>query len=113
MQAIQLVENIGLEPRHMRWSAAALPRQAVARGAGESRDQLADFAQLALVGAGVGHRYRDAMRGEDDLGRVATISRQRLERVTDSPRHWFYESRVVVEHADLVKSYVLFADGLQ
>ena len=37
MQAVQLVENIGLEPRDMRRSAAALPGEPVARGAGEFR----------------------------------------------------------------------------
>ena len=93
MQAIQLVENIGIEPRDVRWSAAALPCQPVARGAGEAGHEPADFAQLALVGTAVRHRDRDAMRGKDDLGRVAAISRQRLERVADPMRHRFTNPR--------------------
>ena len=106
MQVVQLIQNVGLEPRDVRWSAAALPGEPVARGAGQLRHEPADLAQLPLVGAAAGHRDRDAVRGEDDLGRVTAISRQRLESRADPTRHRFDEAGVVVEDADLVEPHV-------
>ena len=76
VQSVQLVQNVGLEPWDVRWTAAALPSEPVASGAGKFRNESADFVQLALVGGAFGHRDRNAMRREDDLSRVTAILRQ-------------------------------------
>src|SRR3712207_8580850 len=51
--------------------------------------------------------------GKDDLGRLAAIARQRLERGANAARHRFDESGMVIEHANLVESHAPLADGIK
>src|SRR5215212_6139505 len=111
MQVVQLVQNVGLEPRDLGWSTAALPGEPVTRNATEPCHEPADLTQLPFVGAAFSHRDRDAMRREDDFGGITAIPRQRLESRVDSLHHRVNESGVVVENADLVEPHLMLLEA--
>ena len=114
MQGPDVVQDVRLQPRVLRASAAALVDQRPAIGAHAHgfRHQAAGLGELLLVVAIPGHRVRDAVRGERQVGRRAVRLGEAIDPLADLPRGRPDEVRVVVEDPHLVDPGGTGADDL-
>src|SRR5580704_15432686 len=79
--------NIGLQPGLASRTAAALVNQTPRIAAERMPDQAARFVELPAIIADLGHRQRNAVRGEDDPGvSAAAAIRNFCQRATNAIR---------------------------
>ena len=96
--APQVIEHVGLEPRHVRRAAAALVDELPVGDADGLRHEPRRLAQLILVAARPRHRERDRVRRERQMGPRRSL--ELLQRLPDvigvrlDPTGWLKNTRV-------------------
>src|SRR6185312_5459602 len=87
MKAFKVREDIGFKPRLAGSAAAALEHEFPMVHTARFRDEPAGLFELLLIVAGLRHGERDAVRGEDDIGRL--VRRKLRESVPKPVRRRF------------------------
>ena len=98
----QVIQNVGLQPRLSRSATAALIDQNMICPAQRYRNQLAHFLQLSHIVAGIRHRYRNTVRGANDLRILLHNCWNGLQRLSHSIDRRLDECRMVEEDTEFV-----------
>ena len=106
-ERLEVVGDVGVEPGHLRRAAAALVDDRPVNDADGLRDEPCRLGELGLVGAVLGHRNRDRVRGEREV-RTGGNLRERIAHTVDVRLD---ESRVVEEHPHARHLRRIVADG--